>query len=127
MLALMMMVAPALASAPDQADVRQARILAADFCRKAGCIGEPGVTVVLETQMPKNVIAHTTVWGERCVLTFTKETAWREDVVAHEACHCARDRAVIGAYGYEGIGEGERKKREKAVEECARIITRGVE
>ena len=85
--------------------------------------------------MAKGIIAYTTIetrqvgdsLGKACVLTFTGKSAWREDVVAHEACHCAMDEDVIGPYGYEGLSPSEIKLREKAVGDCADRVQKEID
>lgn len=76
----------------------------------------PVVIVVDDPRnMPTGVIAHTTISGGRCILTFTPESVRRPDVVAHERLHCLLDADVIGEHGWTGITREEERWREARV------------
>lgn len=104
------------------ARLRAATMMADSYCRAAGCTLPVHVAI---GEVPEAYLAHMTVERGWCVLHLTERSAKRKDVVAHEACHCALDSDVIGPYGYEGIGMGERRAREKAAARCGERVAGG--
>jgi len=100
-------------------DLRRAERKAEAYCQRLECAVP--ITVVLMPVRTEFPDAHTTIGpGGSCLIHMTKTSVLRDDIIAHEVCHCAQDYAVLGEYGYtSAVTESEVNRREARARFCA--------
>lgn len=112
-------------------DQQQAQIRAAAFCRELGCGRAVVVVVEPDVKFGTSVMAKTTRDEDEtgCVLHFRQEYVGREDVIAHEVCHCKNDWEAFGRWGYEPrVSWAEAEARDVLADACAeKLMKRRIE
>lgn len=103
----------------------------AEWCKElGGCPSPIKIRIREPRDMPSGAMAFTTRTdgddnGIGCDLHFTQETVRIDVVIAHEVCHCVKERDVMTGLGYRfGTPRDEIDLREQRAERCAERLTR---